>query len=124
MRILVDENIPRVSVKGLRELGHDVKDIRGTAAQGLADEDLWNIAVAEQRILVTTDKGFTEYRETPHHGILIIRLRQPNRQKIHQCVMHAIRHFQPSEWTRLLVVIRDTTMSTSRSGGKKRWARR
>jgi len=34
MRILVDENIPRITVSALRELGHDVKDLRGTAAQG------------------------------------------------------------------------------------------
>jgi hypothetical protein len=30
MRILVDENIPRLTVDRLRELGHDVQDIRGT----------------------------------------------------------------------------------------------
>ncbi len=37
MRILVDENIPRRTVNGLRELGHDVKDVRGTTAQGIFD---------------------------------------------------------------------------------------
>ncbi|MEK7408859.1 MAG: DUF5615 family PIN-like protein [Acidobacteriota bacterium] len=31
MKILVDENMPRMTVERLRELGHDVKDIRGTA---------------------------------------------------------------------------------------------
>jgi hypothetical protein len=30
MKILVDENIPLVSVSKLRRLGHDVSDIRGT----------------------------------------------------------------------------------------------
>jgi len=35
MRILVDENIPRMTVDALRGLGNDVKDIRGTIAQGL-----------------------------------------------------------------------------------------
>ena len=40
MKILVDENIPRMTADRLRELGHDVKDIRGTADQGLADSDL------------------------------------------------------------------------------------
>jgi predicted nuclease of predicted toxin-antitoxin system len=45
MRILVDENIPRMTVDRLRELGHDVKDIRGTGDKGLADADLWDLAV-------------------------------------------------------------------------------
>lgn len=44
MKILADENIPRMTVNGLREFGHDVKDVRGTPEQGLADPDLWQIA--------------------------------------------------------------------------------
>ena len=79
MRILVDENIPRMTVDRLRELGHDVKDIRGTSDEGLADAGLRGLAVRERRLLITTDKGFTEYRAASHFGILIVRLRQPNR---------------------------------------------
>ena len=115
MRVLVDENIPRITVDSLRTLGHDVKDIRGTSEQGMADADLWVLALAESRALITTDKGFTEYRSVPHHGILIVRLRQPNRQKIHHAVMHVIGRFPDPEWEDLLVVVRDTTMSTSRA---------
>ncbi len=117
MKILVDENIPRMTVNRLRELGHDVKDIRGTADQGLGDSGVWSIAMTEARLLITTDKGFTEHRRTAHHGILIVRLRQPNRQRIHESVMRAMERFQEAEWPDLLVVMRDTTMSTSRAGG-------
>jgi predicted nuclease of predicted toxin-antitoxin system len=119
MRILVDENIPRMTVDALRALGHDVKDVRGTPCQGVSDPDLWALAMAESRALITTDKGFTEYRSAPHHGILIVRLRQPNRQKIHQSVMPAINRFPETEWPDLLVVVRDTAMSTSKGGGER-----
>ncbi len=57
MRILVDENIPRMTVGRLSELGHDVKDIRGTDEEGLADAGLWDVAMRESRLLITTDKG-------------------------------------------------------------------
>lgn len=117
MNILVDENVPRMTASDLRELGHNVKDIRGTAERGLSDCGLWSLAQAENRMLVTTDKGFTEYRAVPHAGILVVRLRQPNRWKIHRAVMLAIGRFQELEWPGLLVVVRDTTMSTSRAGG-------
>lgn len=117
MRILVDENIPRMTADALSALGNDVKDIRGTPAQGLLDSGLWQLATAEARIPITTDKGFSEYRTVPHYGILIVRLRQPNRDKIHNAVMRAVQQFQESEWRNLFVVVRDTTMSTSRSGG-------
>ena len=69
-------------------------------------------------ILITTDKGFTQYREAPHHGILVVRLRQPNRSKIHNGVMRAIAQFDPSEWRDLLVVMRDTVRSISRRSGE------
>ncbi len=116
MRALVDENIPRMTVAALLALGHNVKDIRGTSFQGAADSGLWALAMAECRALVTTDKGFTEYRSAPHHGILVVRLRQPNRQKIHRAVMHVFERFSDTEWPNLLVVVRDATMSTSRTG--------
>ena len=48
MRILVDENIPRISVEQLREMGHDVLDIRGTPEEGMSDELLWDKARQEK----------------------------------------------------------------------------
>lgn len=114
MNILADENIPRMTVEALRAVGHDVKDIRGTLEQGLPDTDVWQIASKERRLLVTTDKGFTEYRMSSHNGILVVRLRQPNRHKIHFAVMQALGRFRDEEWLNLLVVVRDATMSTSR----------
>ena len=117
MKILVDENVPRMTAGSLRELDHDVRDIRETAERGLPDCDLWSPALAQNRMLVTTDKGFTEYRVVPHAGILLVRVRQPNRSKIHQAIMLAIGRFRESEWPGLLVVVRDTTMSMSRAGG-------
>src|SRR5216684_1698415 len=49
MKFLVNENIPRMTVDALRELGRDVKDVRGTSDQGLPDADLWALATAESR---------------------------------------------------------------------------
>jgi predicted nuclease of predicted toxin-antitoxin system len=115
MRIVVDENIPRMTVEALRALGHDVRDVRGTAWQGIPDEELWQMALDDARLLVTTDKGFTEYRAWTHHGILVVRLRQPNRYKIHNAVMQTVGRFPNEDWRNLLVVVRDTTMSTYRA---------
>lgn len=58
MRILVDENIPLMTVSELKRLGHDVQDIRGSTQEGLPDIELWELAKKEKRLLITTDKGF------------------------------------------------------------------
>ena len=111
MRILVDENIPNLTVDKLRAIGHDVLDIRGTTRQGMFDDELWPLAQTEQRMLITTDKGFSEHRDEPHHGLLIVRLRQPNEQRIHARIMAALRQFAEHEWPGLLVVMRDAVQS-------------
>ena len=114
MRILVDENIPSVTVESLRAAGHDVLDIRGTPQQGLFDDALWEIAQTDKRIFVTTDKGFAEHRDEKHCGLLIIRLRQPNEARIHARIRAAFEQFPETEWPGLLVVMRDVAQSVSR----------
>ena len=107
MKIFVDENIPSMTVRALREMGHDVlRDIRGTADEGMIDDTLWEMIQREERLLITTEKGFMQRRSELHHGILIVHLRQPNRRKIHQRVMRAMTRFATEEWTGLLVVMR------------------
>ena len=112
MRILVDENIPNVTVSTLRGAGHDVRDIRGTPRQGMTDEELWSLAQTEARMLVTTDKGFSEHRDEQHHGVLIVRLRQPNEERLHARVVAAFAQFPEARWPGLLVVMRDQMQST------------
>lgn len=93
MNICVDENVPLDTVNELRGLGHHILDIRGTEDEGLQDDALWELAQTQKRVLITTDKGFTQYRNKKHAGILVIRLKQPNAQKIHERAMQAILQF-------------------------------
>jgi predicted nuclease of predicted toxin-antitoxin system len=107
MNILVDENLPNMTVEALRAAGHRVLDLRGTPEEGIDDVELWQKVRQENSLLITTDKGFTEHRNESHRGILIIRLRQPNRMKIHERVMQAMAQFEPAAWTNLTVVMKD-----------------
>ena len=119
MKVIVDENIPRMTVINLRELGYDVSDIRGTEQQGIADDILWRKAQLENRILITTDKGFSAHRNEFHYGLLIIRLKQPNRSKIHQRVLHAMKTYSKEEWPQLMVIMRDSFQSTWKSSSQQ-----
>ena len=114
MKILVDENIPTMTVHALQQMGHDVKDIRGTADEGLKDIVLWELVQREGRLLITTDKGFAQKRYENHQGVLIVRLRKPNRRKIHGRVLQAMNQFGEDEWPELVVMMRDRAQSTWR----------
>jgi predicted nuclease of predicted toxin-antitoxin system len=111
VKILVDENIPRMTVAALVSQGHDVRDIRGTSSEGLADLSLWHTAQGEHRLLITTDKGFAAQRQRDHYGVLIVRLRQPNRQSIHDRVLLALARFREERWPGMIVVMRDRAVS-------------
>ncbi len=108
-----------ITVQALRDLGHDVLDIRGTEDEGMPDDALWEMGQRKGRLLVTTDKGFSQHRDEPHHGILIVLLRQPNRWKIHQRVMRAVAQFTADEWPGLLVTMRDMVQSVWRVRGTR-----
>ena len=112
MKVLVEENIPLITVDELRLNGFDIIDIRGSAEQGISDEILWQKAQQEKRLLITTDKGFSIHRDESHHGILIVRLKQPTRLKNHQRVMQAITKYSEQQWPGLMVVMRDVVQSS------------
>ena len=112
------KNIPLITVKELRKQGFDVIDIRGTDDQGITDEELWKKAQNQKCLLITTDKGFSNHRNEVHHGILIVRLKQPTRLKIHQRVMQAIKSYSEKEWSGRMVVMRDAVQSSWRSRRK------
>jgi predicted nuclease of predicted toxin-antitoxin system len=114
MKIFVDENIPMMTVDALQKQGHDVLDFRGTAQEGVDDLVLWEVIQRDRRMLITTDKGFEHHRIEKHYGILIVRLRQPNRLRIHQRVMHAMTQFKAAEWPGQLVMMRDRAQSVWR----------
>lgn len=107
-----------MSVNELRALGHDVMDIRGTNLAGIDDEELWKIVQKEKRLLITTDKGFLQHRYEKHHGLLIIRLKQPNRLTINKKVIKGISLFKEKEWSQMTVVMQDTFHSTWKRKGK------
>jgi predicted nuclease of predicted toxin-antitoxin system len=67
MRFLLDENIARSVVLGLRQAGHDVLWAR-ESMRGLADDLLLARAKTDDRVVVTFDKDF---------GELAFRLRLP-----------------------------------------------
>ena len=57
MRFLADESCDFAVVRALREAGHDVAAVRELSL-GVADDVVINLAVRENRILLTEDKDF------------------------------------------------------------------
>ena len=85
MRLLADENFPRVAVTALRAHGHDVLWIH-EVAPGATDDAVLMRACAEQRLLLTFDKDFGEltfrYPRADMPGIILFRIPIPSAEQI------------------------------------------
>ncbi len=112
LKILVDKNIPKMTVNELKKLGFDVLDIRNTAKEGIPDQEVWEIALSQKRLLITTDKGFSKYRMQNHSGILIVRLQKPNRLKIHNKVIQTINSIDVNGWDNLIITVKDNVKTS------------
>ncbi|MDP2983393.1 MAG: DUF5615 family PIN-like protein [Candidatus Latescibacter sp.] len=76
MRFLVDECVGSNPANWLREQGHDVVSVYEDA-RGITDNQVFQKALKENRILITLDKDFGEkiHREQhPHKGVILLRL--------------------------------------------------
>jgi predicted nuclease of predicted toxin-antitoxin system len=76
VRLLADEGVDSQTVARLRDEGHDVAYI-AELSPGISDDTVLDLANAEARVLLTTDKDFGELvfrlRRLPL-GVLLLRL--------------------------------------------------
>jgi predicted nuclease of predicted toxin-antitoxin system len=77
VKLLADEGAEAPTVTRLRSDGHDVTHDVTELAPGIADDAVLELANAEERVLLTTDKDFGELvfrlRRLPL-GVLLLRL--------------------------------------------------
>ena len=77
MRFLVDECAGPSLARWFREQGHDVFSVFDQA-RGINDDEVLQMAMENERILITVDKDFGEkiFREKhSHHGVILLRLK-------------------------------------------------
>ena len=76
MRIKIDEDLPPIFAKILREKGFDAMTVIEQKLGGYKDPTLWPVVQKEERFLITADKGFADIRVYPpgaHSGVLLLR---------------------------------------------------
>lgn len=77
MKFLADENFPFASVEHLRKSGFDIT-CAGSDFSGISDSELVEIAIREERTILTFDKDYGElifkHNKRPDCGIIFFRL--------------------------------------------------
>jgi predicted nuclease of predicted toxin-antitoxin system len=71
---------------------------------------VWAGAQTAGRILITQDLDFSDVRAFApgtHHGLLLLRMREPSRESMHSRLLAVFRHEAVDSWGRCVVVIGD-----------------
>jgi len=107
MKIKLDENLPIRLMSILKSLGHGVRTVGEEDLTGRADSEIWEAAQKEDRFLITQDLDFSDVRRFApgtHHGILLVRLRSPNRRNLIERVQELFQKESVNEWAGCFVI--------------------
>jgi len=90
VRLLADESVAMIVVRALRDATHDIVAIAETAP-GASDDEVFGIAVAEQRLILTEDLDFGRFAVAPElPGVVLLRFDARARRLIAQAAVEAI----------------------------------
>ena len=110
MNFFLDENFPKPAADVLISRGHQVFDIRSTEFEGSSDSTIFQLAQEKEAILPTTDKDFFHtipFLFEEHCGIIVIALRQPNRESVLEKVVFVLDHFELTDLKSKVLHLKD-----------------
>jgi predicted nuclease of predicted toxin-antitoxin system len=122
MKIKLDENLPVRLATLLKDLGHDVHTLHDELLLGHADREIWEATQKESRFLITQDLDFSDLRQFApgsHHGILLVRLRSPNRRDLIGRIRELFQKETVGEWVGCFVVATERKIRVLKPGSKQ-----
>ena len=96
MKILLDENFPKTAADVIAAAGHEAIPFANVCEFGADDGAVFDCAQKLRAVILTSDRDF--YHTMPlvrpeHCGIIVVALRQPNRQAILRRLQWFFEHF-------------------------------
>ncbi len=65
MKLFANENLFEPIIDYLRRLGHDILSIRDSGLSGISDEEVYQRACEDKRVIITMDKDFSRMFRFP-----------------------------------------------------------
>ena len=110
LSFLTDENISKSLLIALRKNKYNVKDIKEQGLSGVSDKGILDLAVKENRIILTHDKDFVNFHQLhsiKHKGIIILRFSNQSPKSVVEKFIPIINSKISEKFKRFLVIISD-----------------
>ncbi|MBV6517742.1 MAG: hypothetical protein DCC43_14530 [Candidatus Brocadia sp.] len=108
MRFLADENIFPSLVSHLLKSGHDIKAIQEFCLHGATDDTIVDLAIKEERTIITFDKHFGDILRYPPQnlfGTILIRIHPPLLEDILFAIDNLFKAYHANTFKGRLVVL-------------------
>jgi len=94
----------------LRKLGYDVKDVAEAGLKGCEDDEVINLAVRENRIIITHDLGFGSiyyFSKRGQVGIIVLRIRPPTVEEVNCVLQNFVKkvNLEKEKLTKCLIIL-------------------
>jgi predicted nuclease of predicted toxin-antitoxin system len=107
VKFLADQDVYALTVRFLRELGHDVQTASEVGLARAADSELLSRASQEQRIMITRDKdyGGLVFVNQLGAGVILLRFTPQTLQSVHARLKLILRTYSREQLSDSFVVI-------------------
>jgi len=119
MKFIADENVARLVIRHLRDIGHDVVSIVEVGLAGTDDDDIIAMGLRERSIIITHDKDFGHVLRYPlkeHSGVILVRLRYPTPQNTWNAVQRVLETVPEEKMRGRVVVVEEARTRLSGRG--------
>ena len=120
MKAKIDENLPSSVARLLVEHGHEAETVREEGLSGASDTRVAEAAKAEERLLLTLDRGFADVRAYPpgsHPGIVVFRLPDQRSQSVREAVLALLRQHDLTDLRGCVAVVQPNMIRIRRPQG-------
>ncbi|MHC3129389.1 MAG: DUF5615 family PIN-like protein [Candidatus Bathyarchaeota archaeon] len=98
------------TVKLLRQLGYDIKGVAEAGLKGCEDDEVVNLAVRENRIIITHDLGFGSiyyFFKRGCVGIIILRIHPPTVEEVNHVLKNFLKrvNLEKEKLTKCLIML-------------------
>jgi predicted nuclease of predicted toxin-antitoxin system len=107
MRLLLDQDVYKITARFLTELGHDVLGVGEIGKARASDEENLNKALELNRLFITRDRDYGNlvFVREMRIGVLYIRMLPSNRDAVHEELNRVLESYDESELTKAFVVV-------------------
>jgi len=120
MKFFANENLFEPIIDYLRDLGSDILSARDAGLSGISDNEVYQLACNEERVIITMDKDFSRmFRFPPEKcgGIIVVKIYKRTVDETLEIFKKFYRSLKEKDIRKNLVIITPENVRIRRSSG-------